>query len=152
MALESKNDRMGYTYELLPGDNSIRLMHLEPALHVDAPLHFTFATGHVESIVAQYEAISYTWGEPKLEYPLYVDGVEGTCIMVTRNLDAAPRRLRHPTTQRALWADALCIRQADDAEKPKQIPLMTHIFRGANRVLAWLDGGVQEERGMQILN
>lgn len=138
-----------YTYEPLPEGDFIRLMHLQPALVVDAPLRFTFAIGHIDSLVAQYEAISYTWGEPRLDLPLHIDD---TCTMVTRNLDKALRRLRLPTTSRILWADAVCINQKDDQEKSRQIPLMTRLFRSASRVLAWLDGGDEEERGMQALN
>jgi hypothetical protein len=152
MRLRSRNIGVAYAYEPILEEKSIRLMHLEPALHVDAPLHFTFTTDRIETLLAQYEAISYTWGEPKLECPLYLDSADGACIMVTRNLDTALRRLRRPTARRALWADAVCIDQSDDAEKSKQIPLMADIFRGASTVLAWLGGGAEEERGMQILD
>jgi hypothetical protein len=152
MRLRSRNIGVACAYKPILEEKSIRLMHLEPALHVDAPLHFTFTTDRIENLLAQYEAISYTWGEPKLEYSLYSDSADGACVMVTRNLDAALRWLRHPTARRALWADAVCIDQSDDAEKSKQIPLMAEIFRGARRVLAWLDGGAEEERGMQILD
>jgi hypothetical protein len=127
-------------------------MHLEPALDADAPLHFKFTCAHIESVIAQHEAISYTWGEPKLEYPLYVGDGTRVCIMVTRNLDKALRRLRHPTIRRTLWADAVCINQRNVVEKAKQIPLMTEIYRSASRVLVWLDGGDDQENGMKALN
>jgi hypothetical protein len=142
--------RQQHAYKPLPQGDFIRLMHLEPALHPDAPLRFAFTQGAVSDLVAEYEAVSYTWGESKLHCSLYVE--DGSRVMVTRNLDKVLRRLRHPTTNRALWADAVCINQADDNEKSKQIPLMGQIFRSASRVLAWLDGGVEEEQGMHILN
>lgn len=75
-----------YTYEPLEAD-SIRLMHLEPALHPDAPLPFAFTQGAVSDLVSEYEAISYTWGEPKLDCPICVDN--GSRVMVTTNLDKA---------------------------------------------------------------
>ncbi|KAH4036490.1 hypothetical protein HBI56_114100 [Parastagonospora nodorum] len=147
-----KDSIIPYTYEPLPKDaDFIRLMHLEPALDSEAPLHFTFTSNDIGSLVAQYEAISYTWGEPKLDYALHVNG-SSTCVMVTKNLDSALRKLRHSKTPRILWADAVCINQSDNEEKSRQIPLMTKIFRGASRVLAWLDGGADEEKGMQLLN
>jgi hypothetical protein len=72
--------------------------------------------------------------------------------MVTRNLDVALRGLKHPMTQRALWADAVCMNQGDNAEKSKQILKITVIFRDATRLLACLGGGANEERGLQILD
>jgi hypothetical protein len=84
-----------------------------------------------------------------LKHPLYID--DGTYVLVTKNLDKALRRLRHPTTTRVLWADAVCINQVNSDEKSTQIPLMARIFRGASTVLAWLDDGAEEERGMVTL-
>jgi hypothetical protein len=143
------SDRTANTYESLPGPDCIRLLHLEPALHADAPLRFSFQTAQLAKAVAQYEVISYIWGEPKLIHPLYVD--DGTHVLVTKDLDKALRRLRHPTTVRILWADAVCINQVDNEEKSTQIPLMARIFRGASKVLAWLDDGADEERGLLLL-
>lgn len=125
-------------------------MHLEPALDPDAPFHFAFTRGAVSDLVSGYEAVSYTWGEPKLDYLLHIDGASR--IMVTRNLDKVLRKLRHPTKSRTLWADAVCINQAHDDEKPKQIPFMAMIFCGASKVLACLGDGVEEERGMRHLH
>jgi hypothetical protein len=138
-----------HTYAPLSEGGFIRLMHVEPALHVNAPICFSFKTAQLTKIVAQYEAISYTWGESKLINPLYLD--DGTYVLVTKNLDKALRRLRHSTTTRVLWADAVCINQVDNDEKSTQIPLMARIFRGASKVLAWLDDGAEEERGMLLL-
>lgn len=139
-----------HKYKSLPEEDFIRLMHLEPALDPNASLHFAFSKENVSKLVAEYEAISYTWGEPRLDCPLYL--VDGSHIMVTHNLDRVLRRLRHPTTKRTLWADAVCINQVDTVEKAKQVPLMAKIFRGASRVLAWLNGGVEEEQGVKILH
>jgi hypothetical protein len=123
-------------------------MHLQPALDADASLRFFFEI-HAPNMDEEYEAISYTWGEPIMAYPVYV--TDGSHVMVTKNLDRALRNFRYATKPRALWADAICINQADDRDKGLQIPLMTRIFRSASRVLAWLSGGAKEERGMNIL-
>jgi len=128
-------------------------MILHPALSTNAPLHFTFQQGTISSLQSHYEAISYTWGEPNLIFPLQVD--DGTRVMVTENLDRALRRLRYTDRDRVLWADAACINQADDREKERQIPLMVEIFREAAKVIAWLDPGgdtAREQRGMRILD
>jgi hypothetical protein len=148
MERSASSDDVAYEYDPLPGRDYIRLMHVEPALYAYAPIRFLFQTVQLFKIIAQYEAISYTWGEPRRIHPLYID--DGTCVLVTKNLDKALRRLRHPTTVRLLWADAVCINQIDNDEKSGQIPLMARIFRRASKVLAWLDGGVDEERGMML--
>jgi hypothetical protein len=66
---------------------------------------------------------------------------DGTHVVVTENLDRALRYLRRSHKDRALWADAACINQADNVEKGTQIPLMRQIFQNAETVLAWLDPG-----------
>jgi len=139
-----------HAYEPLQGPNHIRLISLLPALRPDEAIRFSFLTGDLLELETQYEAISYTWGEPLLTFPLYVD--DGTHVKVTVNLDHALRRLRLPATTRLLWADAVCIDQSNDAEKGTQIPLMTQIFRNAKGVLAWVGGGEEEEEGMRQLN
>jgi hypothetical protein len=142
-----------HTYEALAGPEYIRLIKLEPAMYNGAPLQFALIQTELSKIEGQYESISYTWGEPKLVCPLYVD--DGTCVMVTENLDRALRKLRYSHRVRTLWADAVCINQFDHEEKGVQIPLMVRIYRGAKRVLAWLDPGTcvgNEEEGMRVLD
>jgi hypothetical protein len=138
-----------HVYEALPMRDHIRLIRLEPSLHVEEPFRFCFVTGGLMDLQDQYEAISYTWGKPDLTHPLYYD--DGSMVMVTANLDKALRRLRFPVTPRLLWADAVCIDQTNDAEKAQQIPLMARIFRYATRVQGWIGGEAEEERGMQYL-
>jgi hypothetical protein len=138
-----------YSYESLTDVDTIRLMYLEPALDSNSPLRFSFIQGSVSDLVAKYEAISYTWGEALTEYPLFVDD---THVSITKNLDQALRSLRLPLTKRALWADAVCINQMDKHEKAQQIPLMAKIFRGASKVLAWLNGSAEAERGLGLLD
>jgi hypothetical protein len=153
MDLLPENNAPMHTYEALAGPEYIRLSKLEPALSTDAPLRFTFIQTELSEIEGQYETISYTWGEPKLICPLHVD--DGTCVMVTENLDRALRKLRYGDRVRTLWADAVCINQFNDKEKEVQIPLMARIYRGAKRVLAWLDPGAyvgNEEEGIRVLD
>jgi hypothetical protein len=96
----------------------------------------------------QYEALSYTWGNPKgknslvpcrgdpsASYPIKVD--EGY-LKVGYNLIEALKQLRHDTNPRTLWIDAICINQDDSEEKNHQVKAMARIYSGASRVLAWL--------------
>ncbi|RYO15439.1 hypothetical protein AA0111_g11665 [Alternaria arborescens] len=128
-----------HAYEALESSRHIRLIILHPASSTDVPLKLTFKQARLSELQGRYEAISYTWGQPTLAYPLHVS--DGTHVLVTENLDRALRYLRRSHKDRALWADAACINQADDVEKGTQIALMVNIFRGAGTVLAWLDPG-----------
>jgi len=142
-----------HVYQPLEGPAHIRLIALHPASSKDAPLEITFLASALDDLEGSYEAISYTWGESVLVFPLHVH--DGTQVCVTRNLDRALRYLRRSDRDRLLWADAACINQDDKAEKAIQIPLMVKIFRGATRVMAWLDPGgdtTAEQRGMWKLD
>ena len=98
----------------------------------------------------RYEALSYVWGQPVLNCPLFLS--DGSCIGITSNLDRALRNLRYLKCPRSLWTDAVCIDQANNKEKAVQIPMMVRIFRGATRILAWLGEGGGEEAGLQALD
>jgi hypothetical protein len=139
MALSNDHSIRKHVYEALESSQHIRLIILHQASSADAPLKFTFQQARLSELQGRYEAISYTWGKPNLIYPLHVS--DGTHVLVTENLDRALRYLRRSHRDRALWADAACINQANDVEKSTQIPLMVQIFRGARTVLAWLDPG-----------
>ncbi|KAK3390144.1 heterokaryon incompatibility protein-domain-containing protein [Podospora didyma] len=87
-----------------------------------------------------YEALSYVWGLQALSSPAattLVD-VDGISVGVTPNLYSALLTLRHNNTSRLLWVDAICINQADNAEKATQVSMMSDIFMRADRVLVFL--------------
>jgi hypothetical protein len=58
------------------------------------------------------------------------------------NLYLAILHLRSPTHSLALWADAVCINQADTEERNAQVAMMSFIYTRALKVVAWL--GVRE--------
>lgn len=153
MALSYQPRVRRHSYAALEGPEHIRLIALQPAWFKTAPLRIKFLSSTLEDLEGRYEAISYTWGQPILTFALHVD--DGTQVFVTENLDRALRYLRRIDRVRLLWADAASINQADNEEKAVQIPLMVQIFRGARRVMAWLDPGgdtAVEQRGMRILD
>jgi hypothetical protein len=53
-----------------------------------------------------FEALSYTWGDPKATLPITLHGKPHH---ITKNLEVALRHLRYPERERTLWVDALCI-------------------------------------------
>ncbi|KAF3033146.1 hypothetical protein E8E12_002975 [Didymella heteroderae] len=82
-----------------------------------------------------YEALSYTWGDSTKCRTIECNG---KTFGVSQNLFEALINIRLPDRTRAIWIDALCINQEDDAEKSKQVQYMYSIYRAATRVVVWL--------------
>lgn len=147
--MNSEISHVPYLYGAL-GFEQIRVLVLEPSHNSNAPLRFSFHVDFRARLSAQYEAVSYVWGEPTLDHPLY--HADGTRVLVTKNLDLALRRFRKERKPRWLWADAVCIDQSNLQEKGEQVRLMGQIFRSARRVLAWLGSGdTRVEKGIALV-
>lgn len=135
-------------YRSLPPD-SIRLLRLQPAKSLQAPLIATFdeielpkySEVHVdESDGVDYEALSYAWDGAFKDQPL-PDGqmlLEGCQVKIKGNLHDALRRLRFETEPRMIWADAVCINQGDVPERSAQVAIMARIYSNATQVVMWL--------------
>jgi len=119
----------------LPHQYSIRLLKLHGG-PFEAPLEGNLI---IRNGKQEYEALSYTWGDEKESKPLrLINSDDVHVIMLTTNLEAALRHLRHPKTVRLLWIDALCIDQGNHQEKNKQVPRMATIYNEATNVCVWL--------------
>lgn len=113
--------------------------------------HIICKLGHVALIDSPaYDALSYTWGNASKIEHITVNGHEA---QVTFNLASAVRAVYHQwhkscarSTPPRLWADALCINQADIDEKEHQIPLMRKIYTTADTVFVWLGTSAQALR------
>ncbi|KAI1330163.1 HET-domain-containing protein [Xylariaceae sp. FL0255] len=98
----------------------------------------------------QYQALSYTWGEPRFSRSLYVlgeedgergeggRGGEGSVINITENLYSALHSLRKKHDILVLWVDAVCINQNDILERNSQVGSMFQTYTRAANVLVWL--------------
>ncbi|KAF2493256.1 HET-domain-containing protein [Lophium mytilinum] len=136
--------------------NEIRILELYPGafesdlrgtLHV-ASIDFEYVelenyrrlTNHAISLQHEkpiwYTALSYVWGAPKFDVPMFFPS--GSVVNISRSLESAVRHLR--TEQRSiwLWIDQICINQADTTEKEHQIPLMRLIYSHASNTVIWL--------------
>ncbi|KXJ88519.1 heterokaryon incompatibility protein-domain-containing protein [Microdochium bolleyi] len=82
-----------------------------------------------------YDALSYTWGDLGQTYPLTCGGRE---LQIHKNLKSALPYLARRESSLPIWIDAVCINQADDAEKAVQISMMHQIYRQAEMVWIWL--------------
>lgn len=83
----------------------------------------------------RYEALSYVWGDMGITREINLDGNR---INITQNLFYALRRLRYNAPPRIIWADAICINQADDVEKSHQVAMMSKIFSLCEHAVLWL--------------
>lgn len=122
----------------------IRVLQLLPGLPDEATKCKLLKTNLYARGRLQYEALSYTWGIGETT-PIVLNEQPG--FEITTNLAAALRRLRHQHKPRTLWVDAICVDQADIAERNGQVRLMGDIFSGASGVLVWL-GDVRKTNWM----
>jgi hypothetical protein len=123
-----------YQYEQLQHHDSIRILKLNPAVSSDEELSGGLIYARLEDTL-EYEAISYTWGEPEYPDTLYLGRV---CLKITANLAAALRSLRFSDHPRLLWADAVCINQKSIEERNHQVELMSDLYKRACTVICWL--------------
>ncbi|KAK3294102.1 heterokaryon incompatibility protein-domain-containing protein [Chaetomium fimeti] len=86
----------------------------------------------------KFTALSYVWGLPTTTTALPHLTINTLPVPVTPNLHSAITRLARQRWAGHLWVDALCINQADTAEKNTQVPLMSRIYGAAEGVLVWL--------------
>ncbi|KAI5458121.1 heterokaryon incompatibility protein-domain-containing protein [Mariannaea sp. PMI_226] len=122
-----------YRYRPFTDDSSVRILTLEPGVG-DEQLIGSLTIETLDSSPS-YEAISYVWG-PEGRFSSML--CNGKCLPLTRSLQYALQRVRHPTLRRRLWADQICINQGDIAERGQQVSLMNAIYKGAKHILVWL--------------
>lgn len=121
-------------YSPLPGNNSIRILVIEPASAEEDELQTRLQVVSLDD-KPTYEAISYTWGDPADSALLHCNNSQ---VAVPRNLQNALRKLRHASRPRHVWADSVCINQQDIPERGQQVSIMRSIYQNAERVLVWL--------------
>lgn len=130
-----------YEYQALSdASKQIRLLSFIPGqpddeIHCRCSIH-GFDKGHTAPV---YNAISYTWGSPSETSTIFVDG---QALTVRQNCWYAlwqARRLMAmdgaETKIPFVWIDAICINQADLAEKGSQVAMMGDVFSRASRTL-----------------
>ncbi|KAK0662250.1 Heterokaryon incompatibility protein 6 [Lasiodiplodia hormozganensis] len=147
---KSTRPSSGELYQPLTHPNSIRLLEIQPGTLTES-IHCRLFVSHLDrhSPSPSYEAISYVWGSPDIRESVRCN--EAT-IRITSNLAAALRRFRLPTEPRVVWADGICINQADDSEKGHQVRLMRLIYKRAARVLVWLGQPSSDEQPRAAFN
>ncbi|KAF5009902.1 hypothetical protein FDECE_3887 [Fusarium decemcellulare] len=124
-------------YTALPTSSCIRVLCLYPG-QKDDMLTATFAVLDLDRPNMDYEALSYRWGPPILSnQPIFL---LGKFVHINDALKAIFLSLRLRNRVRIVWADALCINQADMKERRQQVAMMQRIYSQASRVVIYLQG------------
>jgi len=96
-------------------------------------------------IWGDYETLSYTWGTDS--QPKHTISLNGLDVTIGENLYNALRTFKDEGRYRigsgfGLWVDALCLNQADTAEKSVQVQRMCDIYAWSSRAVIWLGAGL----------
>ena len=123
------------TVPLIDATSSIRLIKISAQ---DNILSCTLSIWPILD-VPEYNALSYTWGDPVLTEQIKING---SLVEVRRNsADALRQGVKFSQSQSPyFWLDALCIDQTSTEEKNAQVARMADIFNKAKHVLICLGG------------
>jgi len=116
-------------------ENEIRLLILYPGAFGDDIKVSLKTVSLFSANLDPYQALSYVWGDPDITDTITCDNVP---VEIRINLALALRYIRSETQPCTIWADAICINQADINERNHQVPLMKHIYPKADNVIIWL--------------
>ena len=105
-------------------------------------------TPYSSSQQTPYVCLSYMWGSPRDEGAILIDG---TVLMVRKNLETFLHVARKQLGYCFLWIDALCIDQANAAERDHQVQRMGTIFAKAKMLITWLGCKPELERPLHLL-
>ena len=140
-----------FTYPtLLAKDRSLRLFELLRSTAEPWLLHSRLVSHDLDA-QPDFQALSYTWGNPfpgpmkwgdgktvDWDSPTYKIMCNGALMYVPRNLYEALWQLHDFRFSGLLWCDQLCIDQHDSTERSAQVALMGDIYGSATQVICWL--------------
>ncbi|KAJ4858773.1 heterokaryon incompatibility protein (HET) domain-containing protein [Trichoderma breve] len=125
-------------YPRLPlKDGDIRLLTILPDEWA-ADIHCKIGVVSLND-TPEYVALSYVWGGTFQDGTLYINGYEQR---IGRSLETALRYYRRAGWSLQLWADAVCINQADVTERSSQVSIMDRIYSSAAAVFVVLGAGI----------
>lgn len=136
-----------YKYRRLNGVDEVRLLIISPGLFEDA-LHGEITTAKLSKLDRPaYDALSYTWadetGDDERSSEFLCDD-DHSVIRITKNCEAAIRRLRLETETRWFWIDAICIDQSSTTERTYQVSLMSKIYMASRGVVVYTGEGTPQ--------
>lgn len=89
----------------------------------------------------RFWALSYCWGS---ENCLHRFELNGQVLLLTSSLYVVLEEFRRRAYRGKLWADAICIDEANMQERESQIPLMSSIYSQAEQVVIWLGPALRD--------
>jgi hypothetical protein len=107
-----------------------------------------------------FRALSYTWNtafddaNAEVDLPTSTLIVDGKPMPIGGNLELALKAFRdwHGGADTFVWADAICINQANFAERAYQVAIMGEIYKAADSIFVWLGPEAQDSaRAMDFL-
>ncbi|KIX98107.1 uncharacterized protein Z520_06187 [Fonsecaea multimorphosa CBS 102226] len=157
-----------YIYQALEEEHQeFRLLKLVPSRDPKDPLRATIATVRPDWLALasdqnhpgpRWTALSYVWADPD-EPTVVLNGqqlrdtekreeilIENAAIKITSNLFGALMLIRGYEDFCTVWADQICINQADLKERTSQVQQMHMIFSLAENVLVWLGKAIRAEK------
>lgn len=115
---------MSYFLPLDTSERHIRLLTVTSHTS-EEPLQCALLTVSLASS-PKYTALSYAWGDETNATTISINSERTT---ITTNLDIALRNLWLKEGEDvSVWADSICINQADDTEKESQVRMMGEIY------------------------
>ena len=91
------------------------------------------------SAKCDYIALSYVWGGVDHSIPVAGKAGGSLSMALPATIEDA-MSLVNALGKQYLWVDSICINQIDQAEKPKQIGLMSDIYQGAYMTIIAMSG------------
>jgi hypothetical protein len=129
------------------GNDQIRLLRITPGNPEDV-VSTSLATVSLLD-APPFEALSYVWGDYNDRASLMIDGY---AVEIHASLFNAIHTLRCSTSERLIWADAICIDQSNNSERGHQVRIMSRIYETAKNVAVYLgQPNEKSEEGMQVL-
>ncbi|UKZ90839.1 uncharacterized protein TrAFT101_005838 [Trichoderma asperellum] len=154
METDNKESIIDYQYKALKDGKSIRLLYLHTSSsYHQLPIEVSLCEFPIDACPS-FGALSYAWSIDDDPAPSDRELLcDGASIKITKNCEAALKRLRRPKQDQILWVDAVCINQADLEERSLQVRLMRQIYTQASWVALWVGDAstaVDEESGLPL--
>jgi hypothetical protein len=136
-----------FQYEALTGLSQIRLVTILPG---ERSKTVELQLEHADMISSlKHECLSYAWGTGVRDRSKMLNH---SAFLVSSSLHNALHHLRYASQERKIWIDAICINQADIAERNGHVATMRNIYQNATRVIVWIEPGTESsQQAMEFL-